>query len=166
MADMASASARHTCLKLELPVVDPKTKDTVFVKSSWFPSRFELAISDGLNAWTCHGSSSQIVFRFHFYAWLFPFRVPLFDFLLVDRSVTEAEVRLRAEQWDLSVAEYISLSEQYLGFHQPGSEYGFEDAGNGQRRASHTCYNFPPFMLLFSQVNVYPKKKSIFISWN
>ncbi|XP_042418832.1 DNA repair protein XRCC4-like isoform X3 [Zingiber officinale] len=105
-SDIASASTRNTCLRLELPVEDPKSKDAVFVKAAWFPSCFELAISDGLNAWACHA--------------------------------TEAEVRLRAEQWDLSVTEYISLSEQYLGFQQPGSKYGFEDAGNGQRRLSWT----------------------------
>ncbi|KAG6491216.1 hypothetical protein ZIOFF_052552 [Zingiber officinale] len=93
-SDIASASTRNTCLRLELPVEDPKSKDAVFVKAAWFPSCFELAISDGLNAWACHA--------------------------------TEAEVRLRAEQWDLSVTEYISLSEQYLGFQQPGSKSTYQ----------------------------------------
>ncbi|CAL9050729.1 unnamed protein product [Musa banksii] len=105
-AAVSSSFRRHTCLKLDLPVEDPKAKDAVFVKATWFPSRFDIAISDGLDAWTCHAS--------------------------------EAEVRLRAEQWDLPVAEYIALAEQYLGFQQPGSKYGFEDAGNGQRRLSWT----------------------------
>ncbi|WOL16901.1 DNA repair protein XRCC4 isoform X1 [Canna indica] len=102
----SSSFTRHTCLKLDLPVENPKVKDAVFVKATWFPSCFDLAISDGLNAWTCHA--------------------------------TEAEVKLRADQWDLPVAEYISLAEQYLGFQQPESKYGFEDAGNGQRRLSWT----------------------------
>ncbi|RRT60208.1 hypothetical protein B296_00036301 [Ensete ventricosum] len=106
-AAVSSSFTRHTCLKLDLPVEDPKAKDAVFVKGTWFPSFFDLAISDGLDAWTCHAS--------------------------------EAEVRLRAEQWDLPVAEYVVLAEHYLGFQQPGSKYGFEDAGNGQRRVSDTC---------------------------
>ncbi|KAJ0974037.1 hypothetical protein J5N97_016002 [Dioscorea zingiberensis] len=51
---------------------------------------------------------------------------------------TEAEVRLRAEQWDQPVSEYLALVERYLGFQQPGSCYAFEDAGNSARRLSWT----------------------------
>ncbi|THU72312.1 hypothetical protein C4D60_Mb04t10770 [Musa balbisiana] len=118
-AAVSSSFTRHTCLKLDLPVEDPKAKDAVFVKATWFPSRFDLAISDGLDAWTCHGAH-------------------LCDPSLLFDPASEAEVRLRAEQWDLPVAEYIALAEHYLGFQQPGSKYGFEDAGNGQRRLSWT----------------------------
>ncbi|XP_039146351.1 DNA repair protein XRCC4-like [Dioscorea cayenensis subsp. rotundata] len=51
---------------------------------------------------------------------------------------TEAEVRLRAEQWDQPVSDYLALVERYLGLQQPGSCYAFEDAGNGSRRLSWT----------------------------
>ncbi|XP_020586124.1 DNA repair protein XRCC4-like [Phalaenopsis equestris] len=51
---------------------------------------------------------------------------------------SDAEVRQRAEQWDQSVSEYIALAERYLGFQQPDSKYGFEDAGKGHRRLSWT----------------------------
>lgn len=44
----------------------------------------------------------------------------------------------RAEQWDQSVSEYIAFAERYLGFQQPDSKYGFEDAGKGHRRLSWT----------------------------
>lgn len=47
-------------------------------------------------------------------------------------------MKQRAEQWDQPAAEYVALAERYLGFQQPGSKYGFEDAGNGQRRLSWT----------------------------
>ncbi|ONK76486.1 uncharacterized protein A4U43_C03F28580 [Asparagus officinalis] len=96
MADKRS-TARHTCLKLDLPL-----ESSIFVKGTWFSSHFDLAITDGLNAWTCKAS--------------------------------EAEVRQRAEQWDQAVEEYVELGERYLGFQQPGSQYGFDDAGNGCRR--------------------------------
>ncbi|KAA8548759.1 hypothetical protein F0562_000443 [Nyssa sinensis] len=53
-------------------------------------------------------------------------------------NASEDEVRERASQWDQPVPEYIDLAERYLGFQQPGSVYGFADAGNGQRRLSWT----------------------------
>ncbi|KAK9288927.1 hypothetical protein L1049_017398 [Liquidambar formosana] len=53
-------------------------------------------------------------------------------------NATEAEVQERATQWDQPVSEYIELAERYLGFQQPGSVYGFVDAGDGHRRLSWT----------------------------
>ncbi|CAI9109348.1 OLC1v1009154C1 [Oldenlandia corymbosa var. corymbosa] len=99
---------RHTCLKLELPQDDSGTHESepLFVKGTWFPSRFDLAITDGCDAWTCNAS--------------------------------EEEVDERASQWDQPVTEYIDLAEKYLGFQQPGSVYGFSDAGNGHKRLSWT----------------------------
>ncbi|KAM6545635.1 hypothetical protein CsatB_026371 [Cannabis sativa] len=92
---------RHSCLKLELKDADP-----IFVKGTWFDSRFELSLTDGHNAWICRAS--------------------------------EEEVRNRAAQWDQPVLEYVSLAEQYLGFQQPHSLYGFADAGDGHKRLSWT----------------------------
>lgn len=43
---------RHTCLKLEIP----EEADTIFVKGTWYDTHFDLAITDGLNAWVCHGT--------------------------------------------------------------------------------------------------------------
>jgi len=51
-------------------------------------------------------------------------------------DASDAEVRLRAEQWDQPVAEYLALAERYLAFHQPDSTYSFHDAGKGNRRVS------------------------------
>ncbi|PKU75716.1 DNA repair protein XRCC4 [Dendrobium catenatum] len=101
-----NADARHTCLKLELPSASGRSKDSIFIRGTWFPSHFRLSITDGLNVWTCEGS--------------------------------DAEVRQRAEQWDQSVSEYVALAERYLGFQQPDSKYGFEDADKGQMRLSWT----------------------------
>ncbi|KAF3663939.1 DNA repair protein XRCC4 [Capsicum annuum] len=95
---MGSASPKQTCLKLEIP----NNKDKIFVKGTWYPSYFQLFITDGLHAWTCHGS--------------------------------EEEVEERALQWDQPVSEYIELAEKYLGFQQPDSVYGFDDAGSGHKR--------------------------------
>ncbi|KAJ4753477.1 DNA repair protein XRCC4 [Rhynchospora pubera] len=100
-------AVRHSCAKLELAVEDPKEETgMIFVKATWHPSKFSLAVTDGNDAWFCHAS--------------------------------EGEVKLRAEQWDQPVSEYLSLVERYLGLQQPGSNYSFEDAGNGQRRLSWT----------------------------
>ena len=49
---------------------------------------------------------------------------------------SEDEVKERATQWDQPVSEYVQLAEQYLGFQQPGSVYGFTDAGDGNKRVS------------------------------
>ncbi|GAB2217665.1 hypothetical protein Droror1_Dr00000868 [Drosera rotundifolia] len=52
---------------------------------------------------------------------------------------SEEEVRERAAQWDQPVEEYMGLAERYLGFQQPGSVYGFADAGgDGWKRLSWT----------------------------
>ncbi|XP_020094932.1 DNA repair protein XRCC4 [Ananas comosus] len=107
-----SMATRHTCLKLELPVEDPKREGAVgaaiFVKGTWHPSRFSLAVTDGAEAWTCDAS--------------------------------DAEVKLRAEQWDLSPQDYLALAERYLAFQQPGSRYAFDAAADphAPRRLSWT----------------------------
>lgn len=101
---------RHTCLKLEVPETNAQPNQSqigsIFVKGTWFHHRFDLSITDGLNAWTCHA--------------------------------TEDEVGLRAAQWDQEPSDYVALAERYLGFQQPGSVYGFADAGNGDKRLSWT----------------------------
>ncbi|XP_075474986.1 DNA repair protein XRCC4-like isoform X1 [Primulina tabacum] len=96
---------KYTCLKLKLPI-DGSKPEPVFVKGTWSPTRFDLSITNGLEAWTCHA--------------------------------TEEEVQERASQWDQTVSDYVDLAERYLGFQQPGSIYGFSDAGNGCRRLSWT----------------------------
>ena len=99
-----AAAPRHSCAKLSVPVEDPKAAggSGIFVKATWLPTRFSLAVTDGSGAWVADAS--------------------------------EAEVRLRAEQWDQPVAEYLALAERYLAFHQPSSTYSFHEAGNGNRR--------------------------------
>ncbi|CAA3022391.1 DNA repair XRCC4 [Olea europaea subsp. europaea] len=100
-------SPRHKCLKLVISEPDNVTEsEPIFVKGTWYPTRFDLSITNGLQAWTCHA--------------------------------TEEEVKERASQWDQPVSEYIDLAEKYLGFEQPGSVYGFSDAGNGFRRLTWT----------------------------
>ncbi|KAF7837522.1 DNA repair protein XRCC4 [Senna tora] len=102
-----NAVTRHTCLKLEIPdTQNPREAEAIFVKGTWYDTHFDLAISDGLNAWVCHAS--------------------------------EEDVKERAAQWDQPVSEYVQLGEQYLGFQQPGSVYGFADAGDGHKRLSWT----------------------------
>ncbi|KAJ8558056.1 hypothetical protein K7X08_004822 [Anisodus acutangulus] len=49
-------------------------------------------------------------------------------------NASEEEVEERASQWDQPVSEYIDLGEKYLRFQQPGSVYGFDDAGSGHKR--------------------------------
>ncbi|XP_024177293.1 DNA repair protein XRCC4 isoform X11 [Rosa chinensis] len=46
---------RHSCLKLE-----PRESQPIFVKGTWFDSRFDLSITDGLNAWVCHASEDAV----------------------------------------------------------------------------------------------------------
>lgn len=55
-------------------------------------------------------------------------------------AASEDEVRERAAQWDQPVSDYVALAERFLGFQQPGSVYGFSDAGDGHRRVS--CISF------------------------
>ncbi|RLN38833.1 hypothetical protein C2845_PM01G28670 [Panicum miliaceum] len=99
-----AAAPRHSCAKLSVAVEEPKAAGggAVFVRATWLPTRFSLAVTDGAGAWVADAS--------------------------------DAEVRLRAEQWDQPVAEYLALAERYLAFHQPDSTYSFHDAGKGNRR--------------------------------
>jgi DNA-repair protein XRCC4 len=100
------AAPRHSCAKLSVAVEDPKAAGGggVFVKATWHPTRFSLAVTDGGGAWVA--------------------------------DPPDTEVRLRAEQWDQPVAEYLALAERYLAFEQPTSSYSFHDAGNCSRRVS------------------------------
>ncbi|CAI0559203.1 unnamed protein product [Linum tenue] len=45
-----AAATRHTCLKLE---ISAPANEPIFVKGTWFESRFDLAITDGLHSWVC-----------------------------------------------------------------------------------------------------------------
>lgn len=65
-------------------------------------------------------------------------------------TATEDEVRLRAAQWDQEPSEYVALAERYLGFQQPGSVYGFSDAGNGDKRVCAYSVSYPSLLLFFS----------------
>uniref|UniRef100_A0A0E0D6P3 DNA repair protein XRCC4 n=1 Tax=Oryza meridionalis TaxID=40149 RepID=A0A0E0D6P3_9ORYZ len=100
----STAAPRHSCAKLSVAVEDPEAGGVgaVFVKATWHPTRFSLAVTDGAAAWVAQAS--------------------------------DAEVRLRAEQWDQPVADYLALAERYLAFQQPSSTYSFHDAANGNRR--------------------------------
>ncbi|KAL9310274.1 putative DNA repair protein XRCC4 [Arabidopsis thaliana] len=48
------------------------------------------------------------------------------------------DISRREQQWDQPVSEYLELAEQYLGFQQPNSVYGFSDAIEGSKRLSWT----------------------------
>lgn len=61
--EIDSPPPRHTCLKLEIASRSDSGTDEVerlFVKGTWYPSRFDIAITDGLNAWTCNGIWKEI----------------------------------------------------------------------------------------------------------
>ncbi|KAK7344028.1 hypothetical protein VNO77_13230 [Canavalia gladiata] len=56
---------RYSCLKLLIPSNNRNTNgDTepqpIFVKGTWFPTHFHLAITDGLAAWYCHASEDEV----------------------------------------------------------------------------------------------------------
>ncbi|XP_058200394.1 DNA repair protein XRCC4 [Rhododendron vialii] len=53
-------STKNTCLKLEISNADQTTTDPIFVKATWFPSRFDLSISDGLHAWTLNATEDEV----------------------------------------------------------------------------------------------------------
>ncbi|KAL1342062.1 DNA repair protein XRCC4 [Arachis hypogaea] len=50
---------KHTCLKLLIPV-NSTEGEPIFVKGTWFPTRFDLAITDGFNAWFCNASEEEV----------------------------------------------------------------------------------------------------------
>lgn len=53
----SETEARHSCLKLEL--TQDSSNQTIFVKGTWFPSRFSLSITDGYDSWLCTGTLSN-----------------------------------------------------------------------------------------------------------
>jgi hypothetical protein len=114
-----AAAPRHSCAKLAVAVEDPKAPGGggIFVKATWLPTRFSLAVTDGAGAWVADAS--------------------------------DAEVRLRAEQWDQPVSEYLALAERYLAFHQPASTYSFHEAGNGNRRVRSALVPFAPYLCYY-----------------
>ena len=87
---------KHTCLKLLIAVNngEGETKDKVtepiFVKSTWFPTRFDLAITDGLNAWLCNGTcpfGSCLVFHYPFAIWSQNYHKVFIFFVIFDVGV-------------------------------------------------------------------------------
>ncbi|KAL4290161.1 hypothetical protein GQ457_14G012890 [Hibiscus cannabinus] len=55
MESGSTATARHTCLKLEIPSTDP-----LFVKGTWFTNHFDLSVTDGLHAWVCNATDEEV----------------------------------------------------------------------------------------------------------
>ncbi|KAG0460092.1 hypothetical protein HPP92_023220 [Vanilla planifolia] len=55
-----SKATRHTCLKLDIPSPSKGSKDSIFVRGTWLPSRFHLSITDGIRAWTCDASEDEV----------------------------------------------------------------------------------------------------------
>lgn len=135
-------SPRHTCLKLQISN-NNNSDQPIFVKATWFSDHFDLSVTDGLLAWTCHGIPSLLLsfklllqnIHFTHFQYLFP--------------ASKDEVRERASQWDQPVSEYIDLAEKYLGFQQPGSVYGFSDAGDGHKRVSTSNLSSNCFIYLY-----------------
>ncbi|KAL6970517.1 DNA repair protein xrcc4 [Sarracenia purpurea var. burkii] len=50
-------SIRHTCLRLELP---DNSELIIYVKATWFASRFDLVVTDGLHAWTLNATEDEV----------------------------------------------------------------------------------------------------------
>ncbi|KAJ0673099.1 putative DNA repair protein XRCC4 [Helianthus annuus] len=120
---------KHTCLKLQIP----QHPQPIFIKGTWFSSHFNLSITDGSNAWSCTGNNhyfNSITISYRSFKTLTPSISILIDFF----AASEDEVAERASNWDQPVSEYVEMSERYLGFQQPGSVYGFADAGGGFKR--------------------------------
>ncbi|XP_047937827.1 DNA repair protein XRCC4-like [Salvia hispanica] len=53
---------KHTCLKLQLPM-GGGVPEPVFVKGTWYPTRFDISVTDGLQAWTCHATEEEVMER-------------------------------------------------------------------------------------------------------
>ncbi|KAK4478165.1 hypothetical protein RD792_017447 [Penstemon davidsonii] len=52
---------KYTCLKLEIPIDGSEPEpEPVFVKGTWHPTRFDLSVTDGLHAWTCHATEEEV----------------------------------------------------------------------------------------------------------
>ncbi|CAI9761337.1 unnamed protein product [Fraxinus pennsylvanica] len=54
-------SPRHTCVKLVISEPDNETEsELIFVKGTWYLTRFDLSITNGLQAWTCHATEEEV----------------------------------------------------------------------------------------------------------
>ncbi|TKY51887.1 DNA repair protein XRCC4 [Spatholobus suberectus] len=52
---------RYSCSKLLIPNGNSATgEEPIFVKATWFPTHFHLAITDGQAAWHCHPSEEEV----------------------------------------------------------------------------------------------------------
>ncbi|EPS69900.1 hypothetical protein M569_04862, partial [Genlisea aurea] len=51
-----------TCLKLDTSAVGGPP-EPIFIKGTWFATRFDLAMTDGLQAWVCHATEEEVTER-------------------------------------------------------------------------------------------------------
>ncbi|KAG7650192.1 DNA repair protein XRCC4 [Arabidopsis thaliana x Arabidopsis arenosa] len=49
-----SEKTKHTCLHLEISGADP-----IFVKGTWYHSRFDISVTDGSFTWTCNATEEE-----------------------------------------------------------------------------------------------------------
>ncbi|KAK7278455.1 hypothetical protein RJT34_23484 [Clitoria ternatea] len=59
---MEEETERYSCLKLLIPSnsEEEEKEEPIFVKGTWFPTHFHLAITDGHSAWYCHASEEDV----------------------------------------------------------------------------------------------------------
>ncbi|BAT94760.1 DNA repair protein [Vigna angularis] len=57
---MAEETERYSCSKLLIPNAHTAKEQPIFVKVTWFPTHFHLAVTDGLTAWHCHPSEEEV----------------------------------------------------------------------------------------------------------
>ncbi|CAD5315991.1 unnamed protein product [Arabidopsis thaliana] len=53
-----SEKTKHTCLHLEISGADP-----IFVKGTWYHSRFDISVTDGSFTWTCNATEEEVAER-------------------------------------------------------------------------------------------------------
>ncbi|CAI9778606.1 unnamed protein product [Fraxinus pennsylvanica] len=54
-------SPRHTFVKLVISEPDNESEsEPIFVKGTWYPTHFDLSITNGLHAWTCHATEEEV----------------------------------------------------------------------------------------------------------
>ncbi|KAL2920413.1 DNA repair protein XRCC4 [Bienertia sinuspersici] len=64
MVSKEESDVRHSCLKLQVKEEDTSESShihqTIFIKGTWFPSHFDLSITDGLHSWLCNASEEDV----------------------------------------------------------------------------------------------------------
>ncbi|KAM0929676.1 hypothetical protein ACQ4PT_001685 [Festuca glaucescens] len=119
------AAPRHSCAKLSVAVEDPKAPGGggIFVKATWLPTRFSLAVTDGAGAWVADASDAELSWTFEKQGTKLEWRWKLQQSPHMQQTIAEEEVVRKTQSFDKLKQEAEKCLQQSERFNNEKADF-------------------------------------------